>query len=706
MSLLRELRRRNVIRMAGLYLVGAWLVVQVASTLLPVFEAPPWVLKVVVWVAAVGFVAALIFAWVFELTPDGLRRDADVPPEQSIAHATGRRMDRIIIVLLAAALGYFVVDKFVLNRSTAPKVAASADTRESQAQRPRALAVLPFASLGQDADSSGLAGGLHDTLITQLSKLKGLEVRSRTSVMKFKDWSGGLKPIAQELAVAVVLEGTVQHQGKRTVVNAQLIDAQTDAHLWAETFDRTSDDLFALQAEIAQRVAEELSVALSPQERKALSQAPTENREAYALYVQGQRAVGDSYVGLSEQDYLASLQRGAGMLENAVAADPKFALAWASIARTYATIAWSSRFADYKTASDKARSAAARAVALGADLPEAHFARGIVAMQLDFEFPQALREFELAAQAAPNNALYQSRLCVAYGFNRRFADATRSCFSAVALDPVEPFYRELLVTALLRERRMDDALKAAREDASAHPHDYLAASRPANVEAIMRADLAPVAEFLRDHGRNFQPNPAMTGDLWVTRVAAGDYAGALAAIDETPMEAHPDAAPTLRADALRLLGRSEEANAAYAAVRDESSAFLQSRHDVYIDALAHARVAYAQARLGDSEAARRSIEGAERTWDYKRDPMSGASIWWMLIQVHAALGDYDAALAKAKALVENPSEYPAGALWIWRQPAELHGHPGFRALMQAHGVDVSKEPFAFNRAPPAAKAGN
>jgi TolB-like protein len=309
-------------------------------------------------------------------------------------------MDRVIIGVLALALGYFALDKFVLSRraDTASSDAGSATTA---ATRPRSLAVLPFASPGEDAESNALAGGLHDTLITQLSKLNGLEVRSRTSVMKFKDWTGGLKPIAQELAVNVVLEGTVQRQGNRAVVNAQLIDARTDAHLWAETFDRTSDDVFALQAEIAQRVVQSLEVALSPQERKVLTEAPTENRAAYALFVQAQRELNEGQVSIPEAQNEARRKRGAEMLEKAVAADPKFALAWAALSRAYATLAWDTMYGDYRAYGDKARAAAERAVALGADLPEAHFASGSVAMQLDLDFPRAMREFELAVRGAP-----------------------------------------------------------------------------------------------------------------------------------------------------------------------------------------------------------------------------------------------------------------------------------------------------------------
>ena len=221
-------------------------------------------------------------------------------------------MFAIAAVLAALAVGWY----WRGSVGMAPDAAAG----------PRSLAVLPFATLGSDAESSGLAGGLHDTLITQLSKIKGLEVRSRTSVMKYKDWNGGLKQIADELGVTVVLEGSVQRIGNRTVVNAQLIDARTDAHLWAETIDRTGDDLFALQSEIAQRVAKALAVALSPAEQQALSVAPTQDTEAYALYVEAMRHDERSRFERARRGSVVAkrcLLKAAAVFEAAVAKDPQ-----------------------------------------------------------------------------------------------------------------------------------------------------------------------------------------------------------------------------------------------------------------------------------------------------------------------------------------------------------------------------------------------
>jgi hypothetical protein len=223
---------------------------------------------VFIFVAVLGFPVALLAAWLIELTPEGMRLDR--------ASTGNRRMFAIIAVLAALGIAWF------LRGHLAPRAGRRrpACARGAAVREPRP---------GSGCDRRRGRPARHADHAA--SKLKGLEVRSRTSVMKYKNWDGGLKKIAQELGVSVILEGSVQHQGKRTVVNAQLIDALTDAHLWAETFDRSGDDLFALQADIAQRVAAALEVALSPAERKALTRAPTENREAYALYLQAQKVL-------------------------------------------------------------------------------------------------------------------------------------------------------------------------------------------------------------------------------------------------------------------------------------------------------------------------------------------------------------------------------------------------------------------------------
>src|SRR3954465_561352 len=253
-SFFSELKRRNVVRMAGLYLVGAWLLTQVASTLLPAFEAPGWALRTLVVALAIGFVPVLIFSWAFELTPQGLKRDAEVAREESIAPRTGRRMDRMIIAVLLLALGYFAVDKFVLTpRAITPPIPIVASVAlpvpVATAISEKSVAVLPFENLSSDKENAYFAEGIQDEILTRLAKIAALKVISRTSTQKYKSAPDNLREVGKQLGVANLLEGSVQKIGNAVHVNVQLIRASNDEHLWAESYNRKLDDVFAVEGE-------------------------------------------------------------------------------------------------------------------------------------------------------------------------------------------------------------------------------------------------------------------------------------------------------------------------------------------------------------------------------------------------------------------------------------------------------------------------
>src|SRR5438046_3083678 len=282
-NLFSELKRRNVIRMAGLYLVGAWLVVQVAGTVLPMFGAPEWLPRTIVVLVAIGFVPAVIFSWVFQLTPEGLKREEDVAPEHSITPQTARRMDRMIIVVLILALGYFAFDKFALAPPREAALLAKAQPHTAivpndskSIPNAKSIAVLAFENLSSDKENAYFTDGVQDEILTDLSRIADLKVISRASVMQYKSGaSRNLREIGQQLGVAHVLEGSVQRAGNKVRVNAQLIDERNDAHLWAQTYDRELADVFAIQSEIAKTIAGELKAKISPSEKAAIDRPPT-----------------------------------------------------------------------------------------------------------------------------------------------------------------------------------------------------------------------------------------------------------------------------------------------------------------------------------------------------------------------------------------------------------------------------------------------
>jgi adenylate cyclase len=307
-----ELKRRNVIRAAGLYLVGAWLLVQVASTVLPMFGAPDWLPRSIVILLVIGFVPALIFSWVFELTPQGLKRDEDVPPEQSIGPQTGRRMDRMIIVVLVLALAYFAVDKFVLNphpEKSAPRMSSSGS---NGTPNEKSVAVLAFANLSDDKGSEYFSDGISEELLTVLQKIPGLHVAARTSAFSFKGQNATAQEIGQKLGVAHLVEGSVRKAGDMVRIAARLTQATTGEEQWSENYTRNLKDVFAVQTELAQTIVEQLRGQLTDgaanpttkaeiqAEVRAAEKGGTKNVEAHEAYLQGRFFLNrpDSCLGL------------------------------------------------------------------------------------------------------------------------------------------------------------------------------------------------------------------------------------------------------------------------------------------------------------------------------------------------------------------------------------------------------------------------
>ena len=436
MSLLAELRRRNVIRMAGLYLVGAWLITQVAATLLPVFEAPAWVMKAVVVVLAIGFFAALVFAWVFELTPEGLKRDSEVAPEQSIAPQTARRMDRMIILVLALALGFFAFDKFVLAPkreaalvADAAKTVQAARAADNSPTSDKSIAVLAFANMSADKDNEYFSDGVSEEILNALANVKDLKVAGRTASFYFKGRNESLAAIGKTLGVAHVLEGSVRKQGNRLRITAQLIRVGDGFHLWSDTFDGTDADVFALQENIARQVTSALQVALNAGQQARLVDAGTTNPEAYSLYLQATSI-------FNRRDRTRFLDAIAA-LQHAVQLDPKYARAFARLASLHVVL---SSYTDVDPRQTHAESMryAAQALALDADMAEAWAARGASLSKFRETQVEARDAFEQAMRIDPDdpNACFWNGLnLLTVGYRRQ---GTAQIERALSLDPMLP----------------------------------------------------------------------------------------------------------------------------------------------------------------------------------------------------------------------------------------------------------------------------
>jgi TolB-like protein len=425
MKLLAELKRRNVIRMAGLYLVGAWLIVQVASTVFPAFGLPEWALRGVIVLMAIGLIPALVFSWVFELTPAGLKRDDDMGAGESIAPQTARRMDRTLIVVLLLALGYFAVDKFVLGPS---RLAGGADATESTPGDSKSIAVLAFADLSQTRDQEYFSDGVAEEILNALAKVDDLKVAGRTSSFYFKGRNEALAAIGSTLGVAHVLEGSVRKQGDRLRINAKLLRVSDGVELWSETFDGTDGDIFALQESIARQVASQLKVALNAGQRDRLVDTGTTNPVAYALYL---RAT-DVFNRRASGELLSAI----ALVEEAIQLDSGFARAYSRMAALYA-LKPEYLGSDLDDSLGTAEKLARRALELQPALSEPHAVMGYIS-HLQRRFLSARAEFEQALAIDPGDPLGNFWFAVTLITGGYLTTGAEQLDRTLAIDPLLP----------------------------------------------------------------------------------------------------------------------------------------------------------------------------------------------------------------------------------------------------------------------------
>ena len=457
-SFIAELKRRNVIRMAGLYLVGAWLVVQVSSTVLPMFDAPAWLPRTIVTLIAIGFVPTLIFSWVFEFTPDGLKRDADVLPDRSIAPQTARRMDRAIIAVLALALLYFGFDKFVLAPRREAAMLASARQPAAAAIADKSIAVLPLTNESGDKDQQYFSDGLSENLIVALSQFSGLKVIGRNSSFRFRDTHDDSRTIGAKLGVATLLEGSVQRAGDAVRISAELIRASDGSTIWTQSYDRPYKDLFALQDEITQSVAGALKAKLLANDT-AVAQTdrpPSGNLDAYSAYLQGKFYFARS----SEADWWKALEQYA----IATRIDPRYALAWAESARAGGWLA-----AEYLGGAEaqrviaQGRAAADTALKLEPNLAAAHEVHAEALGAVDFDWSGSEVEFRRALQLAPNNSDALENLGALFAGRGQPEHAIELIRQSLEIDPLRPTGYLVLSRLLASLGRLDEAEQAIRK---------------------------------------------------------------------------------------------------------------------------------------------------------------------------------------------------------------------------------------------------
>ncbi len=451
-----ELKRRNVYKVAVAYAIVGWLLVQIATQVFPFLEIPNWVVRLVIALVAIGFPIALVIAWAFEITPQGIERTevADTMPL-----AAGQKKHAWIYVAIVGAvlsIGLFFLGRYGFRNGTS-----------SSSELPqKSIAVLPFDNLSRDPDNAFFAEGVQDEILTRLAKVADLKVIARTSTQKFKSAPENLPDIAKQLGVMNILEGSVQKVNDQVRVNVQLINAMTNAHLWAEIYDRKLSDIFAVQSDIAKTVADTLQAKLTGSEKQMMAAQSTSDTAAYELYHKGR--------SLWEKRSGDNIPKAIAFYEQAIARDPNYALAYAGLAQAYILLPFYTG-ADRLDAFSKAKDAALKALRLDPNLAEAHAALGKLLFFSEIDLTGAMREYKRAIELQPNDATAHHWLgndtLAALG---RFEEAIAQGKRAVELDPLSPVINTDFGTIFYYAHRYEESARQLRKTLEIDPTFFYA----------------------------------------------------------------------------------------------------------------------------------------------------------------------------------------------------------------------------------------
>src|SRR5437016_520259 len=534
MNFFAELKRRNVYKVAVAYIVAGRALSQGIAQVFPVFDIPNWIIRLIVLLIILGLPIALVLAWTFELTPQGIKRTetADAMPET----ARQKKHTWIYVVVIA---GVFSIGLFFLGRYSAKN--ATPRQTEAPTVSQKSIAVLPFDNLSRDPDNAYFCEGVQDEILTRLAKIADLKVISRTSTQHFKSTPDNLPQIAKQLGVAHILEGSVQKSNDQVRVNVQLINALTDAHLWADTYDRKLTDIFAVESEIAKTIAETLQARLTGSEKTSIAKTPTVNPEAYELYLKG-RFFWNKRNG-------EDLRKAIDYFNQAIAKDPNYALAYVGLADSYLLL---SSYAAVSPAESlpPARSALKKALELDDSLAEAHASFGLLTT-LELDLHRALDELKRAVELKPNYATAHHWLALAHLTLAQFDSAISEAKRAIELDPLSLVINADTSWIYFSARRYDEAEAQVRKTLEIGPQFFLAHYYLGEVLQFKAHLSEAIAEFQKAFELNNDPySLAMLGQAYGRNVQRDEAQKILARLNEEEKSHYvaPYAVPLVHTD--------------------------------------------------------------------------------------------------------------------------------------------------------------
>ncbi len=631
-----EVRRRKVYRVVAAYIIAAGGIIQLASAAFPAWELPSWTLRVLIVCLLMGFPVALMLAWAFDITADGIQ----VTPEAATSRTHARRNMFLLIgggLMLSAAAGFFLLPRVVAHKID------------------RSIAVLPFQNLSDEKENAYFADGIQDDVLTNLSKIGDLKVISRTSVMPYRATQSNTREIGKALGVGTILEGSVRRVGNRVRVNVQLINVANDQHIWAEDYDRELTDVFAIQSDLAQKIAGELRAKLSPAEKAQIERKPTENSEAYLAFVEGHDL-------LTRPDRLRTdTEKAEQLFERATRLDPNFAEAFAALAWVED---WMYHTFDPTPARKaKARTSAEEALRIQPDLPEAHLALGFYHYYCERDYERALEEFAIARKSLPNSAEVYLAIGAIQRRQGKWAESTANMEKAASLSPKDAFLLINLADNYRATNDFESADKLFDRAIEAAPNSVSPRLGKAMLAADLKGDLSEIDTQLVQVEPRTQPDAEGTFYQAYLLMLQRKFEQALAVLKQLPENVRGDEKPKeyLEGALYTFLNDKQRAHSAFQRARPIlEKAILQG----FDDASRHMTLGMVLAGLGEKDAAIAEGKRAVALLPESQDALDGPKTTLALAQIYAWTGENDAALELLKRSLITPAGVTVSSLKV------------------------------------------
>src|SRR5438552_3721763 len=660
-----EVQRRKVYRVAAAYIIAGGFIIQMVSAAFPAWELPNWSQRLVIALILAGFPIALIFAWIFDITPSGIERTSKIEP----AVSSSRRRRNLILLASSGLVISIAAGFFVLPRASAHKIDKS-------------IAVLPFENLSDEKENAYFADGIQDDILTNLSKISDLKVISRTSVMLYRGRAPNVREIGKTLGVSTILEGSVRRSGNRVRVNVQLINTENDRHLWAEDYDRDLTDVFAIQTDLAQKIVNELRAKLSPTEKAQIEHRPTQNGEAYLAFVQAHDL-------LTRPDkFRSESEKAEQLFERATRLDRNFAAAFAGLAWAEDWIYHS--FDPTPVRKEKARAAANEAIRLQPDLPEAHLALGFYHYYCERNYQAALNEFAIAQRSLPNSAEVYMAIGSIERRQGKWAESTANFEKATALSPKDAFLLENLADNYRANKNFEEADKLYDRAIEAAPNSLGAPAEKGKLAVELKGDFAEIEKQLAQVPPGVDPDGQVTSvRVWLLMLQR-KFPEALAVLNELPQGVfHDSTAPVSKAalEGMLYLFQGNKAKA-QAAFRRAHPFAEESLRESPGDAARHIQLGFILTGLDRKQEALAEGRRAVELTPESEDAFDGPQITASLAQIYAWVGEKDQALRLLDRSLETPNGITVPMLKLDPMWDPLRNDPRFQALIDKRGAVI------------------